>query len=114
MKQLLFLLILFSATAFTTKIFSTKETAIVNREGGIYIFTDCKPSAEYEVIDVCTSAKVNMDLKTFESTGLDYEQLKEEILRQLKQKKNAERFKGAEAVIIYPNLQKADVIKFKE
>jgi hypothetical protein len=112
-NKILIAILAIAASAFTTKIL-TKESAIVNKEHGLFIYTDCKPSLDYELISTITSTRVNMDGQSLESTGLYYSQLKQECFRQLDQKKNKKRFAGAEALIIYPDEQRADVIKFKE
>ncbi len=102
--------------AFTTVkvIDNNKAQATVNQEQGLFLFVDCKPIAEYELIGTLKSQLVNMDTKSLENYPLSYNQLKEDIFRLFNQKKNKEKFRGAQAVIIYPEQQKADFIKFKQ
>lgn len=103
-----------SLLAFTSTKFDTaKATATVNQEQGYFIFVDSKPQVEYDVIQTITSKRVSIDLVSMQAYELSYAQLKEEIYRQLSQKKNKQKFEKGEALIIYPDQQKADVIKFK-
>jgi len=90
-----------------------KGLATVNKMHGYYLFTDSRPNYEYQVLTTLESKRVNMDIKSLESYSLSYDQLKEEIFRLMDQKKNKEKCTGAEAIILYPEQQKADIIKFK-
>ena len=114
MKNIFILLVFFlTVILISAKPDTPKETAIVNRMEGFYIFTDCKPSMEYEVLTTLHSKRVNMDPKSFQAYTLSYEQLKSEIFRLMKQKDNKAKCSDAEALIVYPDEQKADIIKFK-
>lgn len=112
--KILIAIIAISATAFTSKFISTKETAIVNKEQGLYVYTDCKPTVEYEVIETLKCTNKWLDLKSFTSYTYDYGDFKSDIFKQITKKKNKEKFEEAEAIILYADQQKADVIKFKE
>lgn len=90
-----------------------KESALVNKEHGLYIFVDSRPVLEYDLIGEVKSNSVQFDYKCLQSYKLDYSPLKKELFWQLEHKQNKEKFKDAEALIIYPDQQKADVIKFK-
>lgn len=92
---------------------TAKASATVNQEHGLYVFVDSRPANEYKLIGSLSSKRVIQDTKSFQMYDISYIQLKDEIFRQLEQKKNKEKFSGAEAIIIYPDQQKADVIKFK-
>ena len=89
-----------------------KSFATVNREQGVLIFTDSKPNSEYEVLGTIKATSVNMDTD-LDITALYYEQLKANVFKQMAKKKNIEKYEDAEAIIIYPDQQKADVIIFK-
>lgn len=114
MKKILPLAAILCLAAFT---FATndaqKSFATVNQNNGLYIFSDCRPNSEYEVLGTLYSKRVNIDLKSFEGYTLTYDQLKEEMFRQMGQKKNKKKYEPAEGIIIYADQQKADVIKFK-
>lgn len=114
MKRFLSLTAIITLFAFTSiKFDNEKATAIVNQEHGLYIFVDSKPTKDYELLETIVSKNGNLDLKSFQQYALTYDQLKEEVFRTIDKKKNRDKFKGAEAIIIYPNRQMTDVIKFK-
>lgn len=113
MKKFLPLTVIILFAFSSVKFDNQKATAIVNQEHGLYVFADSRPTKEYQLIGSLVSKRVIQDAKSFQSYDLSYIQLKDEIFRQLEQKKNKEKFAGAEAIIIYPDQQKADVIKFK-
>jgi hypothetical protein len=114
MKRLLFLLAVAIVTLTATTNINEKSFATVNQEQGLFIFTDSKPNADYEVIATLKAKSMTADLKTLQPLGgLYYEDLKNDIFRQIGKKKNRDKFEKANALIIYPDQQKADVIKFK-
>jgi len=113
MKKIL-LIAAIALLAFTkVKFDDSKATAIVKKEHGLYVFVDSNPQMEYDLIGSLVSKRVNIDLKSFQSYDLSFSQLKDEIFRQVEQKKNKEKFANAEAIILYPDQQKADIIRFK-
>lgn len=115
MKKFLPLTAVILLFAFTSAkiIQDERDAAIVNKEHGLYVFVDSRPTKQYNLINSIEAKRVNIDMKSLQSYQLSYMQLKDEIFRQMEQKKNKEKFAGAEAIIIYPEQQKADVIKFK-
>lgn len=117
MKQTILTLIIaasFAALTAATVDNDTKNAiATANKEQGLLIFTDCKPNAEYEVITTLTAKSVSLDLKSFEASALSYNELKADIFKQIHSKKNKGKFDGTQALIIYPDEQKADLVKFK-
>ena len=90
-----------------------KSFATVNQEQGLYIFTDCRPNSEFKVLGTLTASKVSLDLNSMNAYQISYDELKQDIFKQISKKKNKEKYNEADAVILYPDKQKADVIKFK-
>ena len=113
MKKI-FLLIAITVTIITTAATNEaqKSFATVNKENGLYIFTDCKPNTDYKTLGVLKAKSVSMDLQSFNMTGLSYQELKTDIFKQIASKKNKEKFSDADGIVFYPDEQKAEVIKF--
>jgi hypothetical protein len=108
---LLFVVAIFAATTAATNQ-AQKSFATANQEHGLYIFTDCRPNQTYQVLGTVSSNAVNVD-QGFNISGLDYEQLKENIFKQLGKAKNKKKYTGADGLIFYPGKEAADVIKFE-
>lgn len=80
-------LLIVSATSRPSTYDVRKNTAEVEQVHGIYVFTDCKPVADYEYIGKVTA---------FWVASQDYETVRDEVIRQVKKKQ-----KEANAVILH-------------
>jgi len=83
-----------------------KQTAEVNKRFGLFVFTDCNPVLEYEILG---------EVKSSSALALsdDYGSRRDALIK--KAKKN---YPNADGVLLYPETDglsktRADVIKFK-
>jgi len=97
-----------SVLAFRT--LSKKGAAEVNQYEGIYVFTDCKPAAEYEYLGTVKPKGRGWDLVGGNTN--QYTELRDRLIKAAKKE-----YKGAQGLILDlkdGGVDKADVIKFKD
>ena len=101
-NAVIFILFLFLAS-FSPLIYEVKNnTAEVDQEDGLYIFTDSKPVAEYETLGFIVTSIPIMD---------NYETQRDAFIKKAKNK-----YKTLEGLILHtnPTNVQAEVIRFKE
>lgn len=108
------ILILTVLAVLSWKKFADHSEAKANQVQGISIFTDCKPTADYEYIATIKPNVVQMGTNTSGQSGLSvceltYTQLRDNLIKIMKKK-----HKEGTGLILYPESNSGDVIKFKE
>lgn len=104
MKKIILSVVVLSLFAFTSiKLSSEKATAEANQVQGIFIFTDSKPTAEYEYLGTVSTATI-----VWKTRG--YEDIRETLLKKLKKD-----YPNADGAIFNftGGKDKVDAIKFK-
>lgn len=116
MKKIILPLLLITAVSYSgPKHYSGANTAEVNQEQGIYIFTDSKPIQIYEYLGTVKNGMIQTptDITGAPKLGTicdpTYNQLKGSLIKQAKKK-----YKDFSAIIINGGAMTGDVIKFKE
>lgn len=106
MKNFLFLFCLICVS----EAYAQKNTSVVNRIQGLYVFTDCQPIDDYEVLgEITTEGHNDKDIK---KSGGQYQTIRDALIKKVKQT-----FYSADGIIlslVNGGTDKATVIKFKE
>jgi|GEM_PF-1675411 hypothetical protein len=105
-------LILVTFAVFFTSFVSTGQNNIagVNKIQGFYIFTDCQPLAEYDVIgEVTTTGHNDRDIK---NSGAQYQPVRDYLIRAARQVNYTA--DGLMITLVNGGTDKAVIIKFKE
>ena len=113
MRKFILPVTLIALFAFNGKFTADNSTASVNQEQGFYIFTDSKPTLEYDYVGSVASNRTQLGTIIGGQGGfctcyLTYGQLKANLIERAKKKKLV-----GDGLIINTSAGTADVIKFK-
>lgn len=114
MKKLILPAIIILAASFSGKNYFTTN-AEANQVQGVYIFTDSKPVQDYEYLGTVKNGMVQAPTditgRPVLGTVCDptYNQLRDDLIKRAKKK-----YKDFSGIIINPDNNTADVIKFKD
>lgn len=109
MKKTIYVIAVIFLLAFTSKNFDNKASAIVNQYEGIYIYTDSKPSQEYEYLG--TVKPLDRALLVLGVSDSQYTSIRDKLIKSAKKK-----YPNSDGLILSltsSSIDKADVIKLK-